>query len=238
MRKAARGLARLGVTFDVMLTSPLVRTRQTAEIVAGGFDPRPPIVTVDSLAPGGTYRRRARRSREARAPHAHRAGRPRAELGELAARLVGSRHPIEFKKGAVCRIDVEDAAAGRPGDLRWLLTTKILRRAEKVVALRLTRAASPACQFFTRILISLPSSDLPAEHSRTSSGSSASLAKRSATSCVASASRCSAAGPAAARRAGAAASRGGSRDPAPSGSASATRTPPSAARRRRAPANA
>ena len=28
-------------------------------------------------------------------------------IGELAAWLVGMRHPIEFKKGAVCRIDVE-----------------------------------------------------------------------------------------------------------------------------------
>ena len=50
MRKAARGLARLGVTFDVILTSPLVRTRQTAEIVAAAFDLRPPIVAVESLA--------------------------------------------------------------------------------------------------------------------------------------------------------------------------------------------
>src|SRR5436309_15955866 len=55
MRKAARGLARLGVTFDVVLTSPLVRTRQTAEVVAGAFDARPPIVAIESLAPGGSY---------------------------------------------------------------------------------------------------------------------------------------------------------------------------------------
>src|SRR6185295_8742979 len=54
MRKAARGLARLGVAFDVILTSPLVRTRQTAEIVAAAFDIRPPIVAVESLAPEGS----------------------------------------------------------------------------------------------------------------------------------------------------------------------------------------
>ena len=30
MRKAARGLARLGVSVEVVLTSPLVRARQTA----------------------------------------------------------------------------------------------------------------------------------------------------------------------------------------------------------------
>jgi phosphohistidine phosphatase len=54
LRKSARGLAALGVSFDVVLTSPLVRTKQTADIVAGAFDPRPPIVTADSLAPGGS----------------------------------------------------------------------------------------------------------------------------------------------------------------------------------------
>jgi len=55
LRKGARGLARLGVSLDVVLTSPLVRTRQTAEIVAGAFDPHPPLVNVDGLAPGGSY---------------------------------------------------------------------------------------------------------------------------------------------------------------------------------------
>ena len=28
-------------------------------------------------------------------------------IGELAARLIGARSPIEFKKGAICRIDFE-----------------------------------------------------------------------------------------------------------------------------------
>ena len=55
LRKCARGLLRLGVTFDVMLTSPLVRARQTAEVIASGFEPRPPVVAIDSLAPDGAF---------------------------------------------------------------------------------------------------------------------------------------------------------------------------------------
>ena len=93
MRKAARGLARLGVAFDVVLTSPLVRARQTAEIVAAASTPRPPLVNVDSLAPGGTLRGGGRRSREARAQDAHRARRPRAghrRAGRAAHRLAPS----------------------------------------------------------------------------------------------------------------------------------------------------
>ena len=53
LRRTGRALVRLGLTPDVVLTSPLVRARQTAEIVAGAFSPHPPIVNVDALAPGG-----------------------------------------------------------------------------------------------------------------------------------------------------------------------------------------
>src|SRR5438034_3274223 len=55
LKKEARGLARLNVAFDVILTSPLVRTRQTAEVFAGALDSRPALVNAESLAPGGTY---------------------------------------------------------------------------------------------------------------------------------------------------------------------------------------
>ena len=55
VRKTARGLAAIGVAFDVILTSPLVRARQTADAIASVFEPRPPIVPTDALAPGGSY---------------------------------------------------------------------------------------------------------------------------------------------------------------------------------------
>jgi phosphohistidine phosphatase len=131
LRKEARGLARLGVAIDVMLTSPLVRTRQTAEIVAAALDPRPGIVNAESLAPGGTFQavvadleKHAKKARIALVGH-------EPSIGELAARLIGSRHPIEFKKGAVCRIDVATLPPGGPGSLRFLLTPKILRSIKK-----------------------------------------------------------------------------------------------------------
>jgi len=131
MRKAARGLDRIGVTLDVIVTSPLVRTRQTAEIVAGALNPKPPIVAAESLAPGGTYQavvadleKQSKRARIALVGH-------EPGIGEFAARLIGSRHPIEFRKGAVCRIDVDAIPPSGPGDLRWLLTPKILRSVKK-----------------------------------------------------------------------------------------------------------
>src|SRR5579862_9213532 len=115
MRKEARGLARLGVSFDVVLSSPLVRARQTADLVAAGLDPRPPLLNVDSLSPDGSYaavmsdlEKHARKTRIALVGH-------EPAIGELAARLIGSRHALEFKKGAVCRIDVEEIPPVGPG---------------------------------------------------------------------------------------------------------------------------
>jgi phosphohistidine phosphatase len=131
LRKSARGLARLDVWIDVIFTSPLVRARQTADIVAAAFDPRPSIITIDSLAPESTYtslaadlEKHARKTRIALVGH-------EPMIGELAARMIGSRHAIEFKKGAVCRIDVEILPPAGPGDIRWLLTPKIMREIKK-----------------------------------------------------------------------------------------------------------
>jgi phosphohistidine phosphatase len=127
LRKTARGLARLGVSIDTVLTSPLVRARQTAEIIAAGFDSRPTIVNVESLAPEGSFagvvadlEKHSRKPRIALVGH-------EPAIGEVAARLIGSRHAFEFKKGAICRIDVEELPPTGPGDLRWFLTPRIAR---------------------------------------------------------------------------------------------------------------
>jgi len=131
LRKVARGLVRLGVRVDLVLTSPLVRTRQTAEIIAGAFDPRPHIVNAESLAPGGAHaailadlEKHSRRSHIAIVGH-------EPGIGELAARLIGSRHALTFKKGAVCRIDVDALPPNGAGDLRWFVTPGILRTVKK-----------------------------------------------------------------------------------------------------------
>jgi phosphohistidine phosphatase len=127
LRKSARGLSRLGVSFDVIVTSPLVRTRQTAEIIAGALDPHPHVTNMDSLGPDGRIadvlsdlEKYSKRSRVALVGH-------EPGIGELAARLIGSRHPVPFKKGAICRIDMQTLPPAGPGDLRWFLLPKMLR---------------------------------------------------------------------------------------------------------------
>jgi phosphohistidine phosphatase len=130
-RRASRALARVGIEVDVVLTSPLVRTRQTAEIFSGAFSPHPAVVNVDALAPDGSsaaliaeLEKYSRKKRIAIVGH-------EPGIGELAGRLIGLRHSIEFKKGAVCRIDVDGLPPKSPGALRWFLTPKLMRNLKK-----------------------------------------------------------------------------------------------------------
>jgi len=127
LQKSARALERLGVSFDVVLTSPLVRTHQTAEIVASACSPKPSVVNVEALAPGGStaaviaeLEKHAKKTRIAIVGH-------EPDIGELAAKLAGMRVDLEFKKGAIARIDVEALPPKEPGQLRWFLPPKFLR---------------------------------------------------------------------------------------------------------------
>ena len=131
LRQQGAGLDALGVSWDQILTSPLVRARQTAEALAEGLGAAPPIASTDALAPGGTTAqvleelgKHPRRRRIALVGH-------EPNIGELAARLLGLRTPVGFKKGAVCRIDVETLPPTRAGRLVWFATPKMLRRTGK-----------------------------------------------------------------------------------------------------------
>lgn len=129
LKREARALNALDVSFDVMLTSPLARTRQTAEALAAVLRNPPPIVNMAPLAPGGTHnaileelaKQAHRRKKIALVGH-------EPGIGELAARLLGLRKPLELKKGGICRIDVTALPTTGPGSLRWFLTPRILRK--------------------------------------------------------------------------------------------------------------
>jgi phosphohistidine phosphatase len=127
LKKQAKALGALGVDFDQIISSPLVRAKQTADLLAQAMPSRPAVALSDALAPAGTpsavFQELARHARKARiALVGH-----EPNIGELAARLIGSRTPLEFKKGAVCRIDFEVLPPKGHGALRWFLTPKMLR---------------------------------------------------------------------------------------------------------------
>jgi len=127
LKDEAKALAKMGISFDQVLTSPLVRTRQTADAFAESMNPKPHIANTDALAPDGSIAavldelgKYSRRKRIALVGH-------EPGIGELAARLIGSRTAIEFKKGAIMRVDFEALPVSRPGRLRWFLTPRMVR---------------------------------------------------------------------------------------------------------------
>lgn len=129
MRKEAKALGDLGVEFDHIITSPLVRTRQTADILAESMKSKPPVTNSDALAPASTpvsviqdlAKLAKKGTRVALVGH-------EPNMGELAARLIGARAPLAFRKGAICRIDFEVLPPKGLGQLQWFLPPRMLRK--------------------------------------------------------------------------------------------------------------
>ena len=127
MREIVRGLSRLDPEIEVVLTSPFVRARQTAELLVEGLKPKPALDVLSALVPGEAPARVA----EALRPYAGKkaialVGHEPA-LGELGAWLIGANAPVVFKKGGIGQIDVASLPPERYGQLVWLATPKMLR---------------------------------------------------------------------------------------------------------------
>lgn len=126
-RVAARGLARIADRPDVLLTSPLVRARATAEIAAAAFKKVTPRVepalghdNVDAVV--AALKKCPRDAMVAVVGH-------EPTLSRLLSRMLGVQQDddrFEFKKGGAALLDLPDgpAAAGR---LRWFVKPRILR---------------------------------------------------------------------------------------------------------------
>jgi phosphohistidine phosphatase len=128
-REVVEGLVELGVGIDEIYASPLVRARQTADLLSAGLEGRPLVRTLEPLAPGHEpatvlteLATRVKRRRVALVGH-------EPDLGELAAALIGAQRPLPFRKGGICRIDVDRLAASTTGSLIWFLPPKVLRKA-------------------------------------------------------------------------------------------------------------
>lgn len=128
LRKEVKALDALGVGFDHIISSPLVRARQTADVFAEHLKTKPTVSNSDALTPAGSAAsviqevgKHARKGRIALVGH-------EPNMGELAARLLGARGAVPFKKGAICRIDFEVLPPKGLGQLRWFVPPKMLRK--------------------------------------------------------------------------------------------------------------
>jgi phosphohistidine phosphatase len=133
MRNAAFGLHNLHVKFDLIVSSPLIRARQTAEIVAEVFKHQESIAIWEELSPGvrpaSLFERiKTKGPRNSILLVGH-----EPDMGTIASFLLvgSSKVSIPFKKAGLCRIEVDEIPPILPGTLKWMLTPKVLALAGK-----------------------------------------------------------------------------------------------------------
>ena len=109
--------------------SPYVRCDQTARLTSEAFKPPVPVERVKALEPGSDLEaliewtnRRISEGHDGVAWVGH-----APDVDHLAARLIGDgRACIRFAKGAIALIRFDDAVVPGEGELRWLVTAKVL----------------------------------------------------------------------------------------------------------------
>ncbi len=128
-KEAAHGLQELQVHPQRIVSSPLVRSIETAQVVHATFKMESPLVQCEHLAPGGDLGQLllwlADREERVVLLVGH-----SPDLSYFASLLVspGGEARLPFKRTGVCRIDFADALAFGEGSLYWFLPPRLLRR--------------------------------------------------------------------------------------------------------------
>ena len=125
-----QGLKNLGVKPEVLLTSPLVRARETAELIASVHHPALPVEISDSLAPGGDFMELVRSLNERTAAEVMWVGHM-PEVYEWVSLFIGGGTNLSFtfKRAAVACIRFGGSPRVGGGRLDWLIPPGVLRKA-------------------------------------------------------------------------------------------------------------
>src|SRR2546428_11227668 len=131
-KQVAKGLAALGVTGDLFLTSPYVRAAQTAEIFASALEyAKQKIRRTDLLLPGAEPSQLFRELAKEKQASAVFLGGHAPQPGDVLASALGSKkNPTALKKAGVAFVELRRLSPPI-GELVWLGTPKLLRRAAK-----------------------------------------------------------------------------------------------------------
>jgi phosphohistidine phosphatase len=131
-KQVAKGVAEIGAVPDLMLSSPYLRAVQTAEIFASALEQnKQKIRKSDLLLPGADpmqlFRELAKEKEASavfifgHAPH----------LDDLIATAIGSKHHVTaLKKAGVALVELRRMVPPS-GELVWIATPKMLRKAGK-----------------------------------------------------------------------------------------------------------
>ena len=131
MRRAAEGMLALGLTHDLMVSSPYRRAQQTADIVARVLKVSDGPHLSDTLAPDGDPRQLIEELQSAdRASQEVMLVGHEPYLSRLISTLLTDNPnlPVVMRKGGLCTLESDTLRFGRCAQLIWLLTPRQLRR--------------------------------------------------------------------------------------------------------------
>ena len=129
MKRIAKGMGSLDLAFDLILTSPYVRARQTAEIVAQAFNAGKKLKFSEHLTPDGDYAKliQALRRQHTSSASVLLVGHEPYLSGLISFLLSGEASlSITMKKAGLCKLTIAKLRVGRCATLEWLLTPRQL----------------------------------------------------------------------------------------------------------------
>ncbi len=128
MQRAAEGMKRLELSFDVLMSSPLVRAKQTAEMVRKVLHPKKELEIQEGLLPGKSLQEFLKmlqtRKEESFLLVGH-----EPTMSQWIHELLGggASSSVEMKKGALCQLRVELKLPRWDSELIFLAPPKVLR---------------------------------------------------------------------------------------------------------------
>lgn len=128
-KQLAHVLREMEITFDSVLTSPLTRARETAEILARGMKLQDNMRFSEHLAPSGSMEELVHQINTIRpAPkNVILVGHEPYLSGFVSLLCTGAPGlPMVFKKGALCRLQIEVLSVGKCAMLDWLLQPRVI----------------------------------------------------------------------------------------------------------------
>jgi phosphohistidine phosphatase len=130
LRKTAAAMKQLETDFDLILSSPFLRAKQTAEIVATGLKLKKRLKFSNALAPGSPPAILLRQlEREQPTPKRILLVGHEPDLSHLISLLVtgGLQLQLDLKKGGLCKLKAGKLLAGKCALLAWLLTPRQMK---------------------------------------------------------------------------------------------------------------
>ena len=130
LRQTAAAMKKMGLRFDLILSSPYLRAKQTAEIVAESLKLKKQLKFSDALAPDGSPKILIRQLNELKpAPENVLLVGHEPYLSRLISLLTtgGMDLVMDFKKGGLCKLETEKLSHDRCATLVWLLTPRQMK---------------------------------------------------------------------------------------------------------------